>query len=395
MRRFIETGEGKDSLGKSAEFRHARTVMPLARDDTVFVYLSDAFFRNMAGPHYWVEMRRRLEATADIELVEMASLASATEGKPGESIDELVSGGFLPPWFGPRPTAAPSVLDEDEVRDSLRGGRGHFVPIPDVPVERITPAEAEAYRKFLDFYHAKWGRLDPMIVGIKREGLPEHRERIVLDVHANPFAKRHVEMLSQWIGPADQQRLAPVPGDLMAMEVQLTNQRLFGGLRDFGLPFEMVDGRMVPAGGLMNVLVGYVGTTGSLGFLSLLDVGVAGPPDAEGYAGREPGLWRYQQGDFTVFSLQREVLGRGPPATAIRTGRASGAVPAPRRRRRLGAAHPGAEHARLPPHAGDFAGQPPPDARPGAATPRAGARLPRGRRVALGREADLPAGRNV
>ena len=313
MQRFIETGEGKDSLGKSAEFRHARTVMPLAREDTVFVYLSDAFFRNMAGPRYWIEMRRRLEATADIELVEMASLASATEGKPGETIAELVAGGFLPPWFGPRPDGSAAVLEKDEVRDSLRGGRGHFVPIPDVPVDKIAPAEAEAYRKFLDFYHAKWGRLDPMIVGIKREGLPERRERVVLDVHANPFAKRHVEMLSQSIGPADKQRLAPVPGDLMAMEVQLTNQRLFGGLRDFGLPFEMVDGRMVPAGGLMNVLVGYVGTTGSLGFLSLLDVGVAGPPDAEGYAGREPGLWRYQQGDFTVFSLQREVLAQVRP----------------------------------------------------------------------------------
>jgi hypothetical protein len=88
---------------------------------------------------------------------------------------------------------------------------------------------------------------------------------------------------------------------------------MFGGLRDFGLPFEMVDGRMVPAGGLMNALVGYIGTTGSLGFLSLLDVGVVGPPDAEGYSGRQPGLWRYRQGDFTVFSLQRDVLAEVRP----------------------------------------------------------------------------------
>ena len=173
MRRFIETGEGKDSLGKSAEFRHARTVMPLAREDTVFVYLSDAFFRNMAGPHYWIEMRRRLEATADIELVEVALLASATEGQPGDTIEELVAGGFLPPWFGLRADGIAVVIAEGEVRDSLRGGRGHFVPIPDVPVERIAPAEAEAYRKFLEFYHAKWGRLDPMMVGVKRESLPD------------------------------------------------------------------------------------------------------------------------------------------------------------------------------------------------------------------------------
>ncbi|MBN1912269.1 MAG: hypothetical protein JW818_21290, partial [Pirellulales bacterium] len=310
MRRFLETGQGQASLGASAEFRHARSVMPISREDTVFVYLSDAFFRNMAGPHYWIEMVRRLQAAADIQLVELTSLASAAEGKPGETIPELVAGRFLPENFGPRSDGSRAVFRDGEVYDSLRGRRGSFVPIPDVPVERITPSEAEAYRQFVDFYHEKWGRLDPMIIGLRREALPEKQERVVVDVQANPFARQHVERLSQWIGPADQRQLAPISGDLMVLDLQLVNQRLFGAVRDFGLPFDVSGGQFTPTGGLRNILVGYVGTTGQLGFLSLLDRRIPGPPTAPGYAGNPnpDGMWRYRSENFTVFSLQPEVL---------------------------------------------------------------------------------------
>ena len=73
----------KGSLGASAEFRYARTIMPLSRGDTVFVYLSDAFFRNITSPHYRVEMARRLQSVADIELVQLAKLAAAERRQAG------------------------------------------------------------------------------------------------------------------------------------------------------------------------------------------------------------------------------------------------------------------------------------------------------------------------
>jgi hypothetical protein len=309
MRRFLETGSGKGALGASKAFRYTRSVMPLERDDTVFVYLSDVFFRNMASAPYWIEMRRRLRAVADIEAVQLAMLASAAEGAPGETIAELVDGRFLPESFGRRGDGSKAVVQEDgEVVDSIRGRRGMFLPIPDVPIEAITPDEADAYQKFVEFQQSKWGRIDPMIVGIRREELSGNRERIVLDVQANPFAKKHVEMLSQFIGPANARQLAPIPGDMMAAEVVLSNQLLFGGIRDVGTPFEVVGERVVPAGGLLNAIVGYVGTTGRLGFLSLLNLGIPPGADASGFArGRGP-MCRYQNERFTVFSFQREVL---------------------------------------------------------------------------------------
>ena len=120
VQRFLEVAKNGGSLGASKEFRYARTIMPLSRDDTVFVYFSDAFFRTIIGPHYRVETMRRLEAIADIELVQLAKLAAATESHAGGSIDELIAGGLLPADFGARPTAARQCSRRRGVRSRSR-----------------------------------------------------------------------------------------------------------------------------------------------------------------------------------------------------------------------------------------------------------------------------------
>ena len=103
MQRFFAASEGKGSLGKSPQFRYARHKMPVKRQDTVFVYLSSAFFNGLTTPAYRIELKRRLQAVTDIELIRMARLAALAEGKPAESIDDLVAAGVLPTGFGTRP----------------------------------------------------------------------------------------------------------------------------------------------------------------------------------------------------------------------------------------------------------------------------------------------------
>jgi hypothetical protein len=305
--------EAKTSLGASSEFRHARAIMPLSRGDTVFVYLSDVFFRNLTAPHYRIEMARRLQSVADIELVQLAKLAAAGEGKPGDSIDALIRGNFLPPDFGPLPDGSRMILAEGEVRDNLRGWRGSYLPIPDMPVDKVTAFEAAEYGRFADYYRAEWGRMDSMLVGMARKPLPENRERVTVDVMMTPFAPQHFEKLRQYAGPPDDKRLAPVPGDLAAFDAVLTNQRLFGGLRDFGPPPSVQFGRLMPLGRMRDWLVGYIGCTGELGFLKFLNIGFP-PPDPEGFSTEWlTGGWRRIFGPFTVFSFQPEVLAEVTP----------------------------------------------------------------------------------
>ncbi len=306
--RFLATSSGKQSLGASREFRHARSVMPMARGDTVWLYVSDAFFRNITGPFYRTEMTRRLQAAADIELVQLAKLAAAGEGRPCDSIDKLKAISMLPSDFGPLPDGSRAVLESGEVVNNIRGRLGAFVPVSDMMIDKVTRAEAAEYAKFAEYYREKWGRMDPIIAGVKRTPLEKNQERVVVDVLMSPLAPEHFQTLAQRLGPADSRQLAVIPGDMAATEIILTNQRVFAGMRDVGRPPAASVASLLPIGRLRDFLVGYIGTDGELGVLSILNVGISPQADAAGYAGSPLGGWRRQFDRFTLFSFQRELL---------------------------------------------------------------------------------------
>lgn len=309
-RRFLEVREGRGSLAESAEFRHARSLLPLSRQDAVFVYLSSAFFRNLMSPGYRIEMIRRMQATADIELAQLALRAAAAEGHPARHLEALAAAGFLPPDFGQRPDGSRTVLeDSGEARDAVRGPRGYFVPVPDMELSAVTPEEAEAYARFARFSGEHWRRIDPIMVGIQRRSLDGQRERITLDLRMSPFARENYERLMQSLGPPADKHLAPVPGDSIAAEAVLRKARLFGGLQFVAPTWEPPRGPISLIERLRQVVVGYLGTTGELGWLERLNRYLEkAPPDAGGYAQGRFGLWRRQTADFTVFSFHRDVL---------------------------------------------------------------------------------------
>ncbi|MEN6367203.1 MAG: hypothetical protein ABFC88_10345 [Thermoguttaceae bacterium] len=316
--RFLKTGQSPaDSLGRSKEFQHARELMPIGRDDTVWVYLSDAFFRNLTGPTYRIEMARRLQAAADIELVQLARLAAHAEQSPGETIEQLVAAGLLPPDFGPLPGGSRTVLQDGLVSNSIRGFRGDFLPVADCTVDKITRAERSEYEKFNEYYRTTWGRMDPILAGVKRIAEPQGRDRIVVDVLMDPLAPQHVDRLRRWLGPADRRQLTPVPGDMAALEIASTEQHLFGAIRDVGRPAGVSLSQWLPMGRLRDYVVGYVGTDGPLGPLGFLNLGIPDQSDAAGYAESPVGGWRREFGPFTVFSFQPEVLEQVAPQLAF------------------------------------------------------------------------------
>jgi hypothetical protein len=307
MQRFLETRSSKNALGTTKEFRHARQLLPQDRKDTVWIYLSDAFFRNLTSPQYRLEMVRRLQSQADIEIVQLAVLAAATEGKPGDSIDKLISGGLLPPDFGPRPDGSQAVLRAGVVSDSLRGWRGSLLPVPDVPVTSATRAELTEYRKFADFYRENWGRMDPAVIGIKRQTLASNREQVVADVHMTPLSPKHFEFLSQWAGPADSTRLAQISGDIARAELVMPSGRVFVGFRDSATPLQQLGSQLLADSGLLDILVGYVGTSGGLPLPAFLDTTIVFPriPIVGNSVIAAP--FRQRNNQFTVYSLQPDL----------------------------------------------------------------------------------------
>ena len=314
MERFLETGANEaTSLGALPAFRHARSLMPIDREDTVFVYLSEPFFDNLVSPQYRIETRRRLQAIADIELVKLAQLAARAAGFPDDSIPKLVENGFLPAEFGLRPDGSQAVLENGQVIDSTRGRRGTFLPILDVRVESVTASEAATYRQFVDFYGRNWGNLDPMVIAVQRSSPDKKLEQVVVDARMMPFSRSNFERLQETFGPADAYQLAPIPQNLGSFQAILKDQRIFGGLQDVNPPGTPSEGSSLPGGLFRNILVGYLGADGPLGPLGLLNLGVFSPTDVPGLSQSVLGGWRLSMDTITLFSFQQQVLASVAP----------------------------------------------------------------------------------
>ncbi|MBI3839551.1 MAG: hypothetical protein HY288_16650 [Planctomycetia bacterium] len=318
---FLATGAGKHaSLGASNDFRIARANMPLARNDTVFIYLSPAFFQNLFSPAYQIELGRRLHSVVEIELFRIAQLAARAEQKPGGSLEALVASGLLPAGFGQHPDGSRLELVGEELVDTLRGGRGTFLPVPDVEVSKVTRAEAAEYRRFSEYYAKEWGPMDPLVGAIQRQSLSNGKlERVVVDFEAAPLSQKHADMVAQWLGPPTDQRLAPVAGDVVAFEAVMRggtffsggDHHLFGALRDAD-PALALDPRTALITRLflpqLEGLQGYLGAWPNPGLLKMVGGASDIPPDAGGYSRLRTGLWRRQFDQFTLLSFHPEIL---------------------------------------------------------------------------------------
>ena len=329
--RFLEAGAGKASLGQSPEFRFARHKVPLSRNDTVFVYLSDPFFRNIIGPHYRVEMTRRMRALGKIELVYLAQLAARAEGKKLDTVKDLIDGGLLRPGFQDEPDGGRTVLRGGWTVDSIRGARGAFLPVPDVKIAGITPAEADAYQQYTDDYRRLWEKIDPVIVGVGRSaGKAADTERIAVDLCLTPYVRKHYEPLEEFLPRLpDLARVAAVEGDIGSLQAviwprelmaggdvlgPLKNMvnpmhRVFGGLRDFPVPYKINRGEMdVDDDDIPKAVRGYAGES-PLPLLSPWIVSGWGKADKEGYNhNEEDDLWYRAVSGFCVLSTRKETL---------------------------------------------------------------------------------------
>ena len=326
VRRFLEVGQSHASLAATADFLHAREQIPIDRDDAVFIYLSRPFFQNLLSPHYRVESLRRGAAIAEMELYQLARLTASGERQPDQSLAALVRAGYLPNGFGERPDGSALVVEENgALSDSLRGGRGSFVPIPDVEISGVTPREARAAEQFAAKYAEAWGAMEPVVVGLKREPVDvPGLERISIDAYASPLEKKHFDFANRWLGPPTDQRLLPVEGDLASFQFALAGRDagsesgpyfLMGGLRN-AVPSMPKSSALIE---LLASLAGFQGIHGYLaawphvGILRWIGAGGEAPIDPSGFSQLRFGLWRRVWLQFTAVSFHPEVLAEVTP----------------------------------------------------------------------------------
>jgi hypothetical protein len=318
VERFVQATQGVGTLAGLKEFQYARSQFPADAGDVAFVYLSDPWFRQLVGPKYRAEMTRRMQAENDLELLTLARLAAQGEGKPAETVEQLVTGQFLPPTFTKRPDGSHVVFEGKRAVDSLRGARGTFLPVSDVDVTGMTPSETKAYEEFTTFYQRLYVRMDPVVVAVKRTGLENDRERVVLDVAITPFTKQRLGGAEGFLGPEVMTKLAPIAGDLARLEVQVKEigydgmgGLLYGALHDWEVPY-FVDGEYVqPTSDFPNTPF-YIGASPFKMVESVMKNWKA-ESEEDGYsriprAFGESNVWLRKHEDFLTAAFRKDVL---------------------------------------------------------------------------------------
>ncbi len=258
LSRFFQTRNGLGSLGKLNEFRYARyqtnqiskkynQKQPLA-----MLYLSDPFFQNLISPHYRIELTRRRQAAQELKQFQLARMIAKAEHIDAVTTDQLIESELLPYGFGIRPDGSYPMLEEGKLRDSQRGALGYFVPIPDMPLQKATPTEVIAYRQFLAQYAQEWRRIDPVTVVLSRDKSDkDDLQKVGLDIIITPYAQQHYELLSRYLAPASDARVAPMNSDLISLDTSIrgdagspNSHLLYLGLRDDDVPFLFENGQI-------------------------------------------------------------------------------------------------------------------------------------------------------
>lgn len=358
-KRFLEVQKTKQSLGAQPEFRYTRFLMPLANEYDVFGYLSSEFFQNLLSPQVQIELKRRMRAIAAIEHAELASRVANLEksrgmrslrraktisGKlmprdsnqtaerinnsllppnwlPGDQLDYLIQEGYLPPWFQRRVDGSETIRFADEWHDSVRGKRGSFLPIADVPLVDCTPEEAAEYRIAAEYYTKEWQQTDPLMVGLRRFEHPTlpKSERIAIEASIAPLGSDKYGWVGLLLAPPVARQIQLPTDDVVSVQLHLRgndltgdsipNHFLFAGLKDLELPFPEETKGLIATLRLLRTLPMYLGAWPKPAVLDRLPLGLGGgPPDVIGYSRALIGLWRWQMGGFSILSFHREIL---------------------------------------------------------------------------------------
>lgn len=327
-KRFLEVGKSKASLAATDEFRLARKLMPLERNDSIFAYLSPAMLRGLVSPEYLIELRRRLFSKADIALVQLARLAGANESQQPESalgIDGLVNSGFLPREFGVRADGSGIFAVGNTVLDTKRGSRGFFLPIADVEIDAVTPAESAWYQEIAAEYSERFPTMDPIMIGIQREPVDANDGTEKVTVHAEiaPFDPGKYGKYAKQLGPPSNVAMRFAPDDIIAVQAHVASEQigppthLFAAVKDTVPPRpEQFEG-LIKAYFSLRQIPGYLGAWPQPSTLDRLPLGLGrGQPVGPGMSRLIGGLFRYTDGKFSILSFQQEVITSSLPFLA-------------------------------------------------------------------------------
>ena len=156
LEKLVQVERGKSASTASLdEYKFFRRRYPRGdADETALVFLSDAAIRRWCGPRWRIAASRRLHDAAVMSELQARYLDDLVDNKvkEGPIHTDLALAGVADLWMTSR-----------GIRSFTQNTLEFQTPIVELPIERVTRAESEAYSNWRDGYQANWSwAFDPI-----------------------------------------------------------------------------------------------------------------------------------------------------------------------------------------------------------------------------------------
>ncbi len=162
------------ALSKSGDFQYMRARYPYHKEkEDGFLFLGDALIAKVIAPRTKILSARRLQARADLQSLHYAALLHGwMEGSFPDSAQTMIQAGWIDAKELTHFDTTAITWDKTQGASSTAWGRpGAMIPLVDLDIDKVTQAEADAYKRFRDTYQSYWrGFIDPIAVQIKLNG---------------------------------------------------------------------------------------------------------------------------------------------------------------------------------------------------------------------------------
>lgn len=245
---FLSVGSSNQSLANLHEYRYANMTSSEAKDSDIKLYLSDPFFRRITSPAFRVELDRRRMAAKDCRHLEVAALIARSLGHQADSVSSLALNQFVSQDFGTHADGSRVELVANDALDSVRGRVGTFVPVADIPTDKVNFDEAKAYESFTNRYRREWPAMDPVLACIRRSPSREGVERVHLNIHVTPYARQAYAFLANCLAIPTSSRIGLKGRELFGVTAHLRgnsqNYLAHLGLSDAAIGFQVKQGQL-------------------------------------------------------------------------------------------------------------------------------------------------------